>query len=269
METLVAQVPYLRRRRIVELPDSAAEARSELLTAVAELRPDVLLHVTQQDLRTDELDLLEQATREWQLGPLDVVVVLLPASRTPDAELQATWTALGRRGPAGGRPRYAQMILVPGGKAPGDRFGSVRSAVADLEPFVEARRAREVLRMADDLGGTGGDDERGDLRDALERLALSPTAHAMRERWALEESISGRARLGDELREDLLGLYLPSTRAGARAADRAGRATRWQAEVNHLPPLAAEVGRVAVRSYRMRAVVGPSDDTPEVQHVHA
>src|SRR4051812_23757758 len=75
--TTTVTAPYLQHRRVVELPDLPAVARSVVLLQVAELQPDVIVHVAHQRLRTDELDLLDRATQVWRLRPVDVVVALI------------------------------------------------------------------------------------------------------------------------------------------------------------------------------------------------
>ena len=263
MPTAVVPVAFLARRRLIELPDRPSSDRAELLAAVGRAHPDVLVHVTRQDLRSDELDLLEDARCAWALDALDVLVVLLADGSDPDADARAA-TALGR---ASNSPLFGRVVHLPGADGPADRFLPVRAALTDAERFVEGRRAREVLAVLSEVGIAHADRGGAELFEALEELALSPAAHLMRERWALEQVLGGRAQFDEDLRDALLALYLPS---GAPTGSTAP-VHRWQTEVHALPPLAAEVARVVVRSVLLgragsRLDVDPRPDPSGAAH---
>jgi hypothetical protein len=254
--------------RLVELPDVPPAACAESLRVTAEVHPDLLIHVAQQDLRSDELELLRGATSAWRLSPVDVVVLLLePVAEADGAGTQARLTALAGRLGATGRHLVGQVVATASPGAAGDPFAALHAAVERHGDFVEARRVGEALALAAELVATQADAPwAADLRDELERVALVPAAHVVRERWALHQVLSGTAHLAPELVTDLVDLYLPNRGSGdtSSAAERRAalveRASRWRTEANRLAPLPAEVARVAVETCRMR-LTGP------VQHV--
>jgi hypothetical protein len=275
VSTTPVAAPYLEHRRIVELPDLAAGLMTEAVQRVADLYPDVLLYVAQQHLRTDEFDLLDRATHEWRLGAPDVVVVLMdPATGSSTGDTTSALGGIRQRLLRTRQPRFAQVVVAkPVSGANTVAIDPVSAAVRDVEPFIEARRAGEAMAVVAGLSATQSDMAWGaDVSDDLERLTLSPTAHAMRERWALDECLSGRGQLSPELLADLVDLYLPSrsenhgVTAEARRAVLVSRAARWRTEAHQLPPRAAEVARIVVQSCRLRLADG-SAQTTEIRSV--
>lgn len=284
VEATEIPAPFRQGRRFVEVPDQSADVAAATITQVAELRPDLVVHVARQPLRTDELELLEAAQEAWRLEPVDVVVVVDPDEAEPSGRQR-----LRRRVLAARRRPFTQVVLAGLGDAPeGDRAGAVETALRDAEPLVEARRARLALTALTAPGATQPDDGGWgrSLNDDIERLSLAPAAHAMRERWAIGESLNGRARLSPELRDDAVGLFLPfavaesrRSDAGTRREELLARTSRWRAEANDLPPVGAEVARVVVQSCRIRLDATPGVNQPdhrlqpahptEARHVHA
>lgn len=275
VEALTAS-PVNRGRRFLELPDQAGPAIAATLAEVARAQPDLVVHVARRSPRTDELNLLEAAAEAWGLEPVDVVLLVDSA----DEDVR-------RRVLRARRRPFSQVVRASLGPVPeGVGIDAVEAALRDGAPLAEARRALAALALLTGPGGTDSDAEwAGRLHDDVERLSFTPEAHAMRERWALGECLSGRARLSSELRDDAIGLLLPfavpkgsSEDGGTRRKDLFARASRWHAETNALPPLAAEVARVVVRTCRIRlaampATAEPRDRlgparSPEVRHAH-
>jgi hypothetical protein len=276
--TTQMQTPFLQGRRLVELPEHVSDQDADVLTRVTELSPDVVVYVAQHELRSDELGLLHRLQGEWMLGPLDVMVVLVdPVSVQFASESTMRLTHLKDRILARHRGLFAQVALG------GTRSAQVIGALAVAEAYAGARRAGEAMQQVTDLAARCDDRAwSGRVLDNLERVALSPQAHIWRELWAVEECLRGTTQLPTELLADLLEFYLPDREGSQRveeprSADVAQRAHRWRSAGNRLPPRAAEVARIVVRSCQLQMTqVAPTpaslaaqviSTTPEARHV--
>jgi energy-coupling factor transporter ATP-binding protein EcfA2 len=246
LQTTRVTAPYLEGRSLLELPEHAA-GRSDILSMLSEWRPDVVVYVAPHQLRADEVELIGRAHREWRLGPPDVVVVLVdPATQAFAAESQERLVTLRRRMLADPHRPFAQVAVVDGS------VDAVREALTSTERFVDARRAATELRSVEELAARSDDRAwSGRLMDDLERLALAPETHVLRERWALDECLSQRAQAPTDLVRDLVALTLVPPRPSSDDA-LAAVASRWLAEANRLPPRPAEVARIVVRTCQLR-----------------
>ena len=259
-----ATSPFLESRRIVELPDRSPGARAELMTSVGRLRPDLLLYVAAAPLRSDEALLISEARGQWGLGLTEIVLV-----GNPDSAGMETSVFSGQRPgrPEGGRPAVAGQVVTESTLRKSTCPGAERAVTAAMG-YVEARRIADALEAVGALAAK--EDEPGwsaQVRDDLERVSLSPYAHVLRERSALELALSGDASLEDELLDDLLGFYLPlepprPARDGGRT-ELLRTAAGWRTQANRLPPEAAAVARTVVGSCQLRLrALAPSPADP-------
>ena len=222
--------PVARGRRIVELPEHMT---ADLLPreSWAGGPPDVLVHVTRQPLRSDELVLLDRVQGEWSLGPLQTLVV---GTHQPPHGFIAT-------------SREALPLQIEA-----------------VERLLDARRCHEVMQLLASLAARSDDRGWADrLVDDLERLSLTPQGHVLRERWALEVCLSRQADVPSTLRDAVVRLTV-----GPRTATPHGReallaqAGHWRTQISLLPPLAAEVARVVTRKLQLDAAATHDDARP-------
>jgi hypothetical protein len=277
----------LQGRRLIELPDASDGSSWRTAVELKDQNPDLLLYVAQQDLRRDELDLLQRSIDAWGLAPMDVLVVLIaPPWDGSVAGASGPLEFLGRRMVRSSPELFAQVIAIDALGTKFARFSPVSSRIARLERFCEARRTMSAVTIMADMATAQRSSAWAEvLRDAIERLQLAPEAHAINERWALEECLRGRTQLRSELRDDLIEFYLPAETSGAPVVDAAygcelltRRAARWRAEATRSSPRAAKVARIVVRScqirldssYTQQASIAPSNlQTREARYVHA
>lgn len=226
--------PVARGRRIVELPEHMT-ADGFPLESWAGGAPDLLVHVTRQPPRSDELDLLDRVQRHWSLGPLETVVV--GTHQPPPGVIAMSREEL---------PLQFQAI----------------------ERLVDARRCDEVMRFLASLASRSDDRTWADrLVDDLERLTLTRQGHVVRERWALESCLSRRDDVPPTLRDEVVRLIVgPSTATHHGREALLVRAGHWRAQLSLLPPLAAEVARVLARKLQLDAAAS-HDDAPPAEGV--
>lgn len=253
--------PFLEGRRVVEVPDFAPASRPQLLDAMRELRPDVLVYVAHEDLRADEVDTIHQSALAWGLGVSEVIVVL-----TDPLEDRATYVEALRDVVESTHRQSVGQVVVESRLEPGRCRDTVR-ALELAERYAVARRTAVVLEAVatvslevEDLAWSAR------LRDDLERVALSPHCHVLRERWALDTALSGLAQLDEEMLLDLRASYLsPAIHDAGGELVRASllrRAAKWQAEASRTSPRAAEVARTVVRSCQLRLAELSTAATP-------
>jgi hypothetical protein len=215
------------RRRYIEIPEHLVSPDTERLAALPGLAPDVLVHVVRRRMHSDERDLLRWARRQWRLSAFEILVV-------------------------GEHPAALDEVTSP--------YDGIRLRLQAVERLVVARRGAEVIQRFGALAARC--DDRGwaaRVVDDLEQLCLGSQGHVLRERWALETCFSRPANVPKELRDELVRLTLCTD--NATADDRPtllARAAHWRTQLPLLPPLAAEVSRVVVRTLQLHAT--PTQD---------
>ncbi len=242
-----ADSTFLEGRRVVEVPDAAPAARPQLLDAVRELCPDVLVHVAHEDLRADEVELLRQCALAWGLGVAEVIVVLTDPRGTRASSLEALRSTVESTHPQAAGQIVVEPLLEPG------RCLDTVSALEFAERYAVARRTADALDAASTVSSDVDDSAwSARLQDDLEHVALSPECHVLRERWALDSALSGLTQLDKQMLADLRATYLLPVRTGMDRAGHLRRAARWQAEASRSAPRTAEVARTVVRSCQLR-----------------
>jgi len=259
---------FLVGRRVVEVPDVAPASRPQLLDALRKLRPDVLVYVAHENLRADEVDTIHQSALAWGLGVTEVIVVLTDPSGD-----RATCVEDLRDAVESTHRQSVGQVVVESRLEPGPCRDTVR-ALELAERYAVARRTAVALEAVATVSSEVDDPAwSARLRDDLERVALSPQCHVLRERWALDTALSGSAQLDEEMLGDLRATYLsPAVHAARGELVRAGllrRAARWQAEASRSAPRAAEVARTVVRSCQLRLAESPTSAPRPGADLHA
>lgn len=239
---------FLQGRRVVELPEVPADDLAQQVETLAMLEPDVVLYVTRTGLRADQRRFLETSVQGWGLSAADVAVVLVdpvrdrfPDERRRRLEPRRETLLDDARGLAG------QVAVVDA-----DDVTPVRVALAQTERLVAARRCTVAIERASELVTLGDLSGYPGLLDDLERITLSPQAHVLRERWAVNEC----ATHPDQFPQDLVGClrWLSLDEGDEPRGDNhiGALADLWRSRAADLEPRPAEVARIVAHSLHLR-----------------